>query len=81
MKDIRAEIDRIDSELIPLLKARFECSKKVAEYKRANNMKVLDSTREAEILEKVKALGGENIAEIYKCIMAQSRAVQEEMAK
>ena len=78
MKEIREKIDRIDDELIPLLKARFECSKQVAQFKRANNLQVLDSGREAEILQKARTLGDENVADIYKCIMAKSREVQEE---
>ena len=83
IEEIRERIDSLDAQLMPLLKERFECSIKVAEYKTANNVPVLDNSREAAILNKADSAGGkygENLEAIYKEIMAQSRAVQERNA-
>ena len=53
LKDLRNEIDEIDSQLIPLLQRRMGVSKKVAEYKVKNGIPVLNEQREQEILDNV----------------------------
>lgn len=76
---IRKDIDRIDAELVPLLKERMECSLKVAQIKHAENLPVYHPKREAEILEKVENLGkpyGKYIRNIYGAIMTTSRSLQ-----
>ena len=45
LEDLIKKIDKIDSELMPLFTERMKCSAEVAEYKRANNMPVLDKKR------------------------------------
>lgn len=83
LSDIRREIDRIDSELIQLLCRRMDCSMKVAEYKAAHNMPVLNKEREREILERVKEQGdvyhsgyGNAASLIFATMMDVSRALQ-----
>ena len=44
LEDLRKKIDKIDSELMPLFTERMKFSAEVAEYKRANNMPVLDKS-------------------------------------
>ena len=39
---LRQEIDKIDAELLPLFLKRMSCSLGIAEYKRQNNLPVLD---------------------------------------
>lgn len=51
IQTLRKKIDEIDSQLLPLFLSRMECSHGVAEYKRANNMPILDKNREQQILE------------------------------
>lgn len=60
LNDIRQEIDSIDNKLIKLLEKRMDCTKAVGEYKRANNIPVLDQNRQRIILDKV-----ENTCEKY----------------
>ena len=85
MKDlsqIRTEIDAIDNELIELFKRRMDCSRAVAEYKKANNIPILNARREEEILNSVEQKGGEygNYArELFAKIMELSRGLQEEI--
>lgn len=82
MKDldqIRNEIDSIDKQLIDLFKMRMDCAKAVGEYKKANNIPVLNQGRENEILDKVQEMGGEygTFARLlYSNIMELSRALQ-----
>ena len=49
---IRDKIDVLDKEIVNLLEERFELVKSVADYKRENNMAVLDANRESRIIEK-----------------------------
>ncbi len=79
LKDIRKDIDAIDSELITLLTKRMECSLKVAEIKRAEGLPIYHPGREKEILDKVTEKGGKYgsyFAEIYSLLMQCSREVQ-----
>ena len=79
LQKVREEIDKIDSELITLFIKRLECAKKVAEIKRENNLPVLNSAREQEIIEMVKSKSGELgefTAEIFKDIMKVSKDYQ-----
>lgn len=82
LDEIREKIDDIDSQLLPLLMQRMECSKQVAEYKHSMGIPVLNAARENEILDRV----GENAGEfggaarvVFSTIMNASRALQHEM--
>lgn len=77
--ELRNEIDKIDSQLIPLLLERMEVAEKVAEYKVKNNIPVLNSEREQQILDKVaEKCGdyGDTIKTVFSATMDASRAVQ-----
>ena len=52
LDEARIEINEIDKEMISLFKMRMEAVRKVAEYKLDNNLDVLDSKREDEIIHK-----------------------------
>ncbi|MCI8648711.1 MAG: prephenate dehydratase [Anaerotruncus sp.] len=56
LKSYRGEIDRIDAQLIPLLEQRMNVVRKVAAYKKAHQLPVLQSGREQEVLQKAVAL-------------------------
>ena len=80
LNEIRKEIDAIDSELVELYKKRMSLAANVAEYKKANNMPVLDSSRERALLNKVSELSGEEFEEytrtLYSTILDLSRSYQ-----
>ncbi len=79
LPEIRKEIDKIDSLLVPLLKERMECSLKVAEIKKREGLSVYHPQREREILERVSSEGGElgkYIAALYRELMSISREAQ-----
>ena len=84
MRDInetRAEIDKIDDEILELFKRRMDCSMDVAEYKYENNIPILNVQREEEILNAVQKKGGKYYLYsrmLFEEIMSLSRALQEE---
>ena len=82
LKDIRAEIDSLDRQIVELFKKRMDCSVKVAETKLENNTSILNPEREAEILNTVEQLGGEYgkyARLLYGSIMELSRDLQGEV--
>ena len=80
LDNIRKEIDNIDAELVPLLKKRMNCSLKVAEIKREQNLPILNEKREQEVIDNVTSVGGEfgsYIASVYREIMGVSKEAQQ----
>ena len=53
LNDYRKEIDRIDDQLIALFAQRMETAEKIAEYKKANGLRVLDARREREKMREI----------------------------
>ncbi len=77
----RAQIDDIDRQLVALIEKRMGISKKVGEYKKANNLPVLDEKRETEVIKKrMEMLNNkeykEDITKLFKLIMELSRSHQ-----
>lgn len=52
LNELRKEINEIDSNLAQLFEKRMEIVAKVAEYKIKNKIPVLNSEREAQVIEK-----------------------------
>ncbi|MBO5416810.1 MAG: prephenate dehydratase [Clostridia bacterium] len=80
ISELRNNIDEIDRELVELFKKRMNISAEVAEYKRQNNMRVLDASRERALLAKVAELSGEEFEDytrtLYSTILDLSRSYQ-----
>ena len=80
LNDYRKEIDRIDDQLIALFAQRMETAEKIAEYKKANGLRVLDARREREkmreILDKTPADLREYVSSLYSLIFELSRSRQ-----
>ena len=83
----RNQLDEIDKNLIRLLSERYSITDLVGEYKREQQIEVLDSERENRLLERVKNLAIENkilvnqedlnfLVELYESIMRHSRLRQ-----
>ncbi len=89
LSQIRQEIDRIDEELVALLCRRLDCSVKVAEYKGAHGIPVLNEAREREVLNGIAAASdacdtaghgyGRANELVYSTVMEVSRAIQHRM--
>ncbi len=80
IETLRKQIDEIDSQLLPLFLNRMECSYGVAEYKRANNMPILDKAREKQILDSKMAKASKElqipVRDFFASIMRISKAAQ-----
>ncbi|MCI8553565.1 MAG: bifunctional chorismate mutase/prephenate dehydratase [Clostridiales bacterium] len=86
LSDIRREIDGIDEELLRLFCRRLDCSRRVAEYKQAHRLPILNQAREEEILAGVREsarqldTAGDGYAEAVSLLFAMtmdvSRALQ-----
>lgn len=80
LENYRNEIDEIDEQLINLLNARFAVTKNVGEYKRKNNLPILNNSREEQIINKIKSCNLEHqdlIIDVYMEIMNISKGQQD----
>ena len=82
LKDLRVEIDAVDSEITRLLEQRFDIVREVGRYKERKGLPILDASREQEKIEKLKSLCESGkapyAAGVFEEIMAQSRAFQQD---
>jgi len=78
IEHLRGEIDEIDNELINLLSRRMQLAEGIGEYKKRNNISILQPSRWGEILEsatakgKIKGLSEEFMAVMLKAIHQES---------
>lgn len=54
LEKLRKEIDKIDNGIVKLFAKRFQVVGKIGEFKKENNMPVVDSDRFKSLLDKVK---------------------------
>ena len=78
---LRKEIDKIDQDLIALLKNRFSIAKEIGQVKTSNSFGINDIDRENEIIKNlsIKAnndLKEEDISNIFKLIFSISKNLQ-----
>ena len=77
---MREKINKIDRALVLFLDKRMEIVATIGEIKKRNNLLVLDSSREKEILRRPpKTENNLFIKNIFKKIFEESRKVQEEL--
>jgi len=81
LEQYRAEIDRIDKELVALWTERTRITDAVGRYKREAGINVLDTSREAALLEGKKALVSDrelqrDVVTLYETILSISRRRQ-----
>jgi len=80
LKDIRKEINAIDTEMTRLFVRRMKAADAVAETKRVSGSPVLDPAREREILAEVSRSVGSDLADearlLFKTLLSLSRGQQ-----
>ncbi len=79
LENLRKEIDEIDELIIQLLDDRIQIVQEIGDYKKSNNIEVLDKTRESLIYEKINGMDIENkktIVKIYQELMNITKEVQ-----
>lgn len=79
-EDYRKEIDVIDDKLIELFKQRMDVAAKIADYKKSNNLPILDAQREREKIAAVMEKAPEDYRDyaslLYSLIFELSRSYQ-----
>lgn len=71
----------LDNQIIKLLDERFKVTKKIGDYKRNNQIKVLNKGREEAIVSRIKEMNLTNedqILELYSYMMDVSKRQQDE---
>ena len=80
IEELRAEIDRIDREMIRLYGERMETARQIGRYKQEHHLPVTDPAREREVLNRAgEEAGAENengVRALFGFLMAQSRTSQ-----
>lgn len=71
LKNYRNEIDKLDKEILTLLKKRFAISLQVAKCKQENNLPINQSNRENEILTNLSQGEDELTKSMIKAIWAE----------
>jgi len=81
LQKLREQIDNIDDSILELFKMRLNMVGMVAEYKKQNNLPILNAEREREILERICSecdVAVKGYAErLFNTIMELSRTYQE----
>ena len=86
LKELRVEIDEIDKAMQSLFERRMSVASEIADYKKANNLPILDSSREKEKINAMRASASDEfmadgIARLFETLMAISRDYQKERNK
>lgn len=80
LKDYRNEIDKIDQQIASLFQQRMKISKDIAYVKKNENLPILNSEREDQVMLKVKQQVNNDlipyIDEWYQLLMKLSRRYQ-----
>jgi chorismate mutase len=84
LKRLRGEIERIDRELIKLIKERVELARQVGKAKREHDLPILDPAREAAIVRRAgelareAGLADEDVRYLFWHLIGLSRRAQME---
>ena len=80
LNELRAEMDKIDNELVKLFGARMEVAAQIADYKTENHLPILAPAREREKLQDVAEKAGPDMANytrvLYSMLFELSRSYQ-----
>ncbi len=80
LSKIREKINELDNQIINLWKERMEACLSVAQYKKENDLPILDSKREAELLNRIGNMAGDDLEVysrvLYDTVMTVSRSYQ-----
>ena len=85
LSHLRSSIDEIDLQLLALIERRLKITESVAAYKKENNLRIIDSNREASLLKRIRSLSSDDLADlnedIFKAIIRASCKHQEKFLK
>jgi monofunctional chorismate mutase len=81
LNKLRKEVDKLDKEMITLLKKRFKIAIEIWKIKKPLGMKIKNPKREKEIIDNFAKESGFNkkfVKELYNIIFIESRRLQRE---
>lgn len=80
LDELRLQIDSIDQEMVSLFEKRLEICKEIGKIKKENNLVILNTKREEEVIKKNSSLIKEEFKNSYikliKLIIEESKKVQ-----
>ncbi len=72
IKELRNKIDEIDKAIAELFEKRMQLAKEIGEYKKTNNLPILDSKREEEVIAKnLKYIKDESLKAYYEELLKE----------
>ena len=86
ISDWRAQIDMIDTELLRLLNRRAQLAIEIGALKKRDAAPLCDPVRERQVLIRARGANGgplddEAVAKIFRCIIDESRRIEEGTAE
>ena len=83
MNEVRAKINAVDKQMMDLFKERMALSEEVARIKKENNIALVDSGREAQVIARAIEITGEELKEettiLVQTLMDLSKAWQKKV--
>ncbi len=82
LNDLRKQIEDVDQKMLELFLARMDISAQIGAYKKEHQLPILDEKREQELLEKQKALLGNDILwPLYRKFLIEIMKLSKEYQK
>ena len=75
---MRLEIDKLDNEVLQLFESRMKLAEKIGDFKKQNNVTILQNSRWNEIIERTieqgaqKGLSAEFVEKVFKAVHQES---------
>lgn len=83
LNEVRAKINAVDKQMMELFKERMALSEEVARIKKENNIALVDSGREAQVIARAIEITGEELKEettiLVQTLMDLSKAWQKKV--
>ncbi len=81
IEDLRAEIDRIDSDLLKIFNKRASLALKIGELKKVSGLPIFDPNREKQIFQRMKQenpgpLDDQAIVRLFERVIDESRRLE-----
>lgn len=78
LQQCRVRIDEIDEQIVRLFCERMKVVEDVAAYKKANNLPVLQASREAQVLDRVAALAGPELGDAARTLFVSIMGISKD---
>ncbi|MGN0695128.1 MAG: chorismate mutase, partial [Oscillospiraceae bacterium] len=80
LTELRNQIDDIDEQILDLFVKRMDVCRKVADYKRENNLPIMQGGREEQVIKRIRSLSPDGLEDgsemLFTEIMDISKSIQ-----